>query len=169
MNNLSIIVEVATQQLLLYDGKKLVETFSISTAKEGVNAHKNTDGTPLGLHVICQKIGAGALPNTIFVGRKPLPDLYDEKNPPSEDPILARILWLSGGEMGKNQGGDVDTKSRYIYIHGTPDKNPMGVPLSHGCVRMRNADVVRLFDLVEVGTPVNIVEVFEPPKAPLKG
>ena len=76
---------------------------------------------------------------------------------PDRDWILSRILWLSGAEPGRNRLGDVDTMRRYIYLHGAPDTEPMGVPFSHGCIRMRNADVLRLFDLMEIGDPVNIL------------
>lgn len=98
--------------------------------------------------------------NSVLVGRRPTGEIYSEalaQRFPQRDWILSRILWLSGLEVGKNRLGQVDTMQRYIYIHGTPDSEPMGEPHSHGCIRMRNADVVQLFDQVVVGTEVEIV------------
>lgn len=133
--------------------------YSISTAANGAGCEKNSGCTPLGEHIIRAKIGAGAPANTVFVGRRPTgeictPELMAQF--PERDWILTRILWLSGTELGKNRLGNVDTMQRYIYIHGTPESEPMGEPCSHGCVRMRNADIVRLFDAVDVGTRVVI-------------
>jgi hypothetical protein len=107
------------------------------------------------------KIGAGAAPNTVFVGRRVTGEVWSPKlaeQHPGRDWILTRILWLSGCEPGFNRLGDVDTMRRYIYIHGCPDMLPMGVPGSIGCVRMRNADIIELFDLVAPRTPVEIVD-----------
>jgi len=115
--------------------------------------------TPLGAHIIRAKIGAGLPENTVFVGRRPTGELYTPELSaqfPNRDWILTRILWLSGCEVGFNRLGDVDTMRRYIYIHGSPDSVHMGQPGSIGCIRMRNADIVELFDLVPAGTPVNI-------------
>lgn len=115
--------------------------------------------TPRGCHVIGEKIGADELINTVFVGRLPTGEIYRpelRKNFPQRDWILTRILWLNGCEPGVNLGGQCDTRDRYIYIHGAPDDVEMGRPGSHGCVRMCNRDVIRLFDLVSVGTHVNI-------------
>ena len=115
--------------------------------------------TPLGAHIIRAKIGAGLPENTVFVGRRPTGELYTPELSaqfPKRDWILTRILWLSGCEVGFNRLGDVDTMRRYIYIHGSPDSVHMGQPGSIGCIRMRNADIVELFDLVPAGTPVNI-------------
>ncbi|MGQ0442259.1 MAG: L,D-transpeptidase family protein [Methylophilaceae bacterium] len=133
--------------------------YRVSTAANGVGCKKNSGCTPLGQHVIRAKIGAGALPNTVFVGRRPTgeictPELMTQF--PNRDWILTRILWLSGTEIGKNRLGNVDTMQRYIYIHGSPDSTEMGKIGSHGCVRMRNQDVIELFDLVPVGTAVLI-------------
>ena len=116
--------------------------------------------TPLGAHIIRAKIGAGLPENTVFVGRRPTGELYTpelSEQFPKRDWILTRILWLSGCEVGFNRLGDVDTMRRYIYIHGSPDSVHMGEPGSIGCIRMRNADIVELFDLVSAGTLVNIV------------
>lgn len=155
-------ISISAQTLTLFgdEGKRLA-SYSVSTAKNGVGCEKNSGCTPLGAHIIRAKIGAGAAENTVFVGRRPTGEIWTTELAalhPERDWILTRILWLSGKEPGKNRLGNVDSMQRYIYIHGTPDTEPMGQPCSHGCVRMRNADVVELFDLVGVGTSVVIVE-----------
>ncbi|MEQ1487134.1 MAG: L,D-transpeptidase [Methylotenera sp.] len=159
---MKIEISIYKQTLKLLDnaGKVRVK-YHVSTAANGVGCQKDSGCTPLGAHIIRAKIGAGAAANTVFVGRRATgeictPELMEEF--PARDWILTRILWLSGKEIGKNRLGNVDTMQRYIYIHGSPDGTKMGEIGSHGCVRMRNADVVELFDLVEVGTPVVIVE-----------
>ena len=133
----------------------------VSTAANGVGCTKDSGCTPQGAHIIRAKIGADAPVNTVFVGRRPTGEICTPElmaKFPNRDWILTRILWLSGTEIGKNRLGNVDTMQRYIYIHGTPDSTDMGEVGSHGCVRMRNADVIELFDLVEVGTKVFISE-----------
>jgi lipoprotein-anchoring transpeptidase ErfK/SrfK len=155
-------ISISHQTLTLFDNFGGVKAkYSISTAANGVGCEKNSGCTPLGQHVIRAKIGTGAIENTVFVGRRPTgeictPELMAEL--PERDWILTRILWLSGKEVGKNRLGNVDTMQRYIYIHGTPDSIEMGKIGSHGCVRMRNSEMIALFDLVDVGTPVVIVE-----------
>ncbi|MFW2178380.1 MULTISPECIES: L,D-transpeptidase family protein [unclassified Moraxella] len=138
-------------------------TYPISTAKNGVGELENTGCTPRGQHQISEKFGANLPINSVFVARQATGEIYNSQLAaafPNRDWILSRILWLAGCEAGINQGtneqGVCDTKARYIYIHGTPDSEPMGVPLSHGCIRMRNHDVIDLFDKVKVGTPVMI-------------
>lgn len=150
-----------SEQILtvLDDNNILLAQYLISTAANGVGCEKDSGCTPLGKHIVRAKIGAGAVHNAVFVGRRwtgeiCTPELMDEF--PSRDWILTRILWLSGQEIGKNRLGHVDTMQRYIYIHGTPDSIEMGKAESHGCVRMRNADVVALFDMVQAGTSVLI-------------
>lgn len=133
--------------------------YLVSTAANGIGCEKNSGCTPLGNHIIRAKIGANAPPNTVFVGRRATgeictPTLMTEF--PNRDWILTRILWLSGTEVGKNRLGNVDTMQRYIYIHGSPDSAEMGKIGSHGCVRMHNADMIALFDMVEAGTLVLI-------------
>jgi lipoprotein-anchoring transpeptidase ErfK/SrfK len=155
-------ISISNQMLTLFDNFGGVKArYSVSTATNGVGCEKNSGCTPLGEHIIRAKIGKDAEPNTVFVGRRPTgeictPELMSEF--PERDWILTRILWLSGKEIGKNRLGNVDTMQRYIYIHGTPDDMEIGKIGSHGCIRMRNADVITLFDLVDVGTPVVIVE-----------
>ena len=153
---------ISNQTLTLYDSDGgLVARYLVSTAANGAGCTKDSGCTPQGAHIIRAKIGEGAPPNTVFVARRQTgeictPVLMAEF--PNRDWILTRILWLSGTEIGKNRLGNMDTMQRYIYIHGTPDSTDMGEVGSHGCVRMRNADVIELFDLVEAGTKVFISE-----------
>ncbi|NOU39868.1 MAG: L,D-transpeptidase [Methylotenera sp.] len=155
-------ISISHQTLTLFDNFGSVKAqYSISTAANGIGCEKNSGCTPLGEHIIRAKIGANTPVNAVFVGRRATgeictPALMAEF--PNRDWILTRILWLSGTEVGKNRLGNVDTMQRYIYIHGTPDDVALGQAASHGCIRMRNADVMALFDLVDVGTPVVIVE-----------
>ena len=159
-----MLIEISIQHqtlTLLDDFGGVMSNFPVSTAANGVGCEKNSGCTPLGNHIIRAKIGAGVLPNTVFVGRRPTgeictPELMTEF--PNRDWILTRILWLSGTEVGFNRLGNVDTMQRYIYIHGTPDTTDMSKIGSHGCVRMRNADIIELFELVKAGTPVLISE-----------
>lgn len=153
-------ISIPSQVLTVLDyvGEVLAQ-FPVSTAANGVGCEKNSGCTPLGEHIIRAKIGEGTPENTVFVGRRPTgeictPELMAEY--PNRDWILTRILWLSGKEVGKNRLGNVDTMQRYIYIHGTPDSTDMSVVGSHGCVRMRNADLIALFNMVPVGTSVDI-------------
>jgi L,D-transpeptidase YbiS len=153
---------ISNQTLTLFDNFGGVKAqYPVSTAANGVGCEKDSGCTPLGAHIIRAKIGASAAANSVFVGRRftgeiCTPELMTQY--PNRDWILTRILWLSGTEIGKNRLGNVDTMQRYIYIHGTPDSTDMSKIGSHGCVRMRNADMIALFDLVAAGTPVLIVE-----------
>jgi lipoprotein-anchoring transpeptidase ErfK/SrfK len=155
-------ISIPDQTLTLRDARgELLVKYAISTARNGPGERKESGCTPRGAHIIRAKIGAGQPVNTVFVGRRPTGEIWSPElaeNFPNRDWILTRILWLSGCERGFNRLGDCDTMQRYIYIHGTPDTEPMGVPLSHGCIRMRNADVIALFDAVPVGTAVTITE-----------
>ena len=156
----SILISVAEQSLRLLDERGVLEKrYAISTAAKGVGEANGSYCTPRGQHVIRAKIGAGHAENTVFVRRRPTGEIYTpelEVQFPQRDWILTRILWLSGCEPGFNRKGTVDTMRRFIYIHGSPDNVVMGEPGSHGCVRMRNADVVDFFERVEAGTPVTI-------------
>jgi L,D-transpeptidase YbiS len=142
-------------QTLTFKGR----TYSVSTAKRGPGEKNGSLCTPRGRHIVRAKIGTGQPLNSVFVRRRPTgevwtPELHEKF--PGRDWILTRILWLSGCEPGRNRLGDVDTMRRYIYIHGSPDTAEMGKPGSIGCVRMRNRDIVELFDLVPPYTPVEI-------------
>ena len=133
----------------------------MSTALKGVGQSEGSHCTPLGRHQIRARIGAGLEQGAVLVGRRPTGEVWTPSlsaQHPQRDWILSRILWLSGCEPGVNRMGSVDSMRRFIYIHGTPDVEPMGVPRSHGCIRMRNTDVIELFDRVPVGCPVLIHE-----------
>ncbi len=157
---MKINIYIATQRLeLLDDLGKILRQYSVSTAENGVGEVRGSHCTPRGLHVIRAKIGGGCVANTVFVGRRATGEIYTSELGvafPNRDWILTRILWLSGCEVGFNRLGDNDTMCRYIYIHGSPESVQMGKPGSHGCIRMSNADLIELFDLVSVKTPVEI-------------
>lgn len=117
--------------------------------------------TPRGRHRVRARIGAACPSGSVFVGRRPTGEIHTPtlaQRFPERDWILSRILWLCGEEPGRNRLGEFDSMRRYIYIHGTPDSEPMGIPRSHGCVRMRNEAIIELFDKVPVGLPVYIEE-----------
>lgn len=148
------------QKLLTYANDQLVKSYLIAASKFGFGEEKNTYKTPRGWHEIKEKIGDDCPINTVFAGRKPTGEIYSAELKlqfPDRDWILTRILWLSGLEEGKNLSGNVDSKERYIYIHGTPDDVILGAPSSHGCIRMRNYDVIELYNLVSIGTKVLIL------------
>jgi len=156
-----IIIDIATQRLRLLEGDKAVMDVAISSAKNGAGEAPGSECTPRGRHIIRAKIGAGRPLNAVFIGRRPTGEVYSPElaaAQPGRDWVLSRILWLSGCEAGKNRLGGVDSMRRYIYIHGTPDSEPMGVPMSHGCIRMRNDELIELFEYVVVGTKVSIHE-----------
>ena len=143
------------RQDLRFQGK----TYSVSTAKNGAGEKNGSFCTPRGGHIVRARIGAGQPLNTVFVRRRPTGEVWTPELHaayPGRDWILTRILWLSGCEVGRNRLGDVDTMRRYIYIHGSPDIAEMGKPGSIGCIRMRNQDIVELFDRVEPYAPVEI-------------
>ena len=154
-------VSIRDQNLILYRDDVVVQTYAVSTAANGPGELEGSGSTPRGRHIVRAMIGKGCPVGTVFVGRRPTGEVYTDAlggEFPQRDWILSRILWLSGVEVGKNRLGHVDTQRRYIYIHGCPDSEPMGVPRSHGCVRMRNRDVCQLFEQIKPGTPVTINE-----------
>ena len=155
-------IRVGEQVMRGYDrGRQAKFEVKIATARNGVGELNGSECTPLGEHRIRAKIGEGKAANTVFIGRRPSGEIYTEAlalEQPNRDWILSRILWLCGNQVGVNRGGQVDTQRRYIYIHGAPDSHAMGVPSSHGCIKMRNTDIIELFDRVSVGTLVNILE-----------
>jgi len=156
-----ILVHLDTQTLELLDGDRVVATYPVSTGSSGPGEERDSGCTPRGRHRVRLCIGDGCPANTVFVGRRPTGEIYSADlaaAEPDRDWILTRILWLTGAEPRRNRGGRVDTLRRYIYIHGCPDAAPLGEPLSHGCIRMRNADLIALFDAVRAGTVVDIVE-----------
>lgn len=155
-------VSVGHQSMhLLDDSGQIIGEYSVSTALAGVGEQSGSFRTPRGVHRIRAKIGGGQPENTVFVRRRPTGEIWTPELGeafPGRDWILTRILWLSGCEPGFNRLGCVDTMRRYVYIHGSPDIVQMGVPGSHGCIRMRNADILSLFDLVPCYTAVEINE-----------
>ncbi|HUF73107.1 MAG TPA: L,D-transpeptidase [Gammaproteobacteria bacterium] len=154
-----IVIDVATQALTLTDAGGAARRYPVSTSRYGAGEREGSYQTPRGRHQIRARIGAGCPPGTVFVGRRPTGEIWSEALAaayPDRDWILTRILWLSGLEPGVNRLGNVDTMRRYIYIHGMPDTELCGEPGSIGCIRMRNDDIIELFDRVEVGTVVDI-------------
>lgn len=159
--NRRIEVSIAAQTLRLFKSDRLEREWRVSTASNGAGEQSGSECTPRGAHIVRAKIGAGQPLNAVFRGRRPTGEIYSEtlaERDPDRDWVLTRILWLSGCEPGRNRLGNVDSMRRYIYIHGTPDSEPMGEPRSHGCVRMRNDDLLQLFKRVDVGCPVLIHE-----------
>lgn len=153
-------VDVANQTLTVFDAHdRPVMHARVATARNGVGEERGSEKTPRGAHYVRAKIGTGEPANAVFISRRATGEIYSPELRamfPHRDWILTRILWLCGKEPGRNRGGNCDTMRRYIYIHGCPDEDPMGVPSSRGCVKLRNSDLIRLFDLVEPGTPVFI-------------
>lgn len=160
--SVSIHISIARQTLTLFDGAgQVLARYPVSTASRGAGELRGSYCTPRGKHLIRARIGAGQPINAVFVARRPSGEVYSPELAaafPERDWILTRILWLSGCELERNRLGPVDTMRRYIYLHGCPDTAPLGVPESHGCIRMRNEDIVELFDRVPVYTPVEITE-----------
>ncbi|WP_297365272.1 L,D-transpeptidase [Acidiferrobacter sp.] len=155
-------IDVATQGLRLCEseGGRVLWEARVATAKNGVGERYGSYQTPRGLHIVRAKIGAGAPHGAVFVGRRPTGEIYSpalRRLHPQRDWVLTRILWLSGLTVGENRLGEVDTMRRYIYIHGAPDEDPMGIPSSHGCIKMRNDEVMELFERVPPGTKVRVI------------
>jgi len=158
-------ITISEQRLRAYQsiadvaGSKAIIDVAISSAKNGIGQQFGSECTPLGEHRIRAKIGEGEALNTVFIGRRPTGEVYSlslDNKGPKRDWILTRIMWLCGNETGFNRGGSVDTQRRFIYIHGAPDSHAMGVPSSHGCIKMRNSDIIMLFDQVALGATVVI-------------
>lgn len=150
---LRIVVEVGKQRLRLWQGRKVLKRYVISTSKWGTGSEPGSNQTPLGRLRVAEKHGEGAPFGTIFKSRQPVGVWSPDDPPVEEDLITSRILWLEGLESH-----NANTYERYIYIHGTNQEHLLGQPYSHGCVRMSNKDVIELFDLVPVGTEVIIKE-----------
>ena len=156
---MQIKISISKQTLTLFDEDIQLKQYSISTAKNGTGELMDSECTPCGAHIISEKIGDGAAVNSVFVGRIATGEIYQpelRELHPQRDWILTRILWLSGTEEGKNKGNNVDSHERYIYIHGSPDDVAMGQPGSRGCIRMRNSEIIELFEMIKVGAKVVI-------------
>lgn len=156
-DNNSITINIGKQTLEFYSPQKS-KSYSISTSKRGAGQEKDSGKTPLGRHYVFRKIGYKRPINSVFIGREFTFQIYSSALGDNQtDWILTRILWLAGCEEGFNCGGDVDTKTRFIYIHGTPYEDQLGHPASAGCIRMSNQDVIELFYNTEIKTLVNII------------
>ncbi len=152
-------VDIKYQQLRVIKKGNIISTYLVSTAKNGAGELFGSECTPRGWHVIRAKIGGNSPENAVFVGRRTTGEIFDEamrEQFPNRDWILTRIMWLSGCEVGINRLANRDTMRRYIYIHGCPDQDKMGIASSHGCIKMRNTDVIELFDQINVYTPILI-------------
>lgn len=154
-------ISVKHQKMYLIENGKTVKTYPISTAKKGIGSHQNSNKTPPGLHTVKRKIGekvplGGILEAREFNGK--VAEIITDQRKADGDYVTTRILWLDGEEIGLNKGRNVDSYNRYIYIHGTPEEGYIGQPASHGCIRMKNTDVMELYDLVEEGTPIYILK-----------
>ena len=152
-------VSLPDQRLRLMESDTERRRYPVSTAKRGAGERMDSGCTPRGLHEVRSMIGEGAPLGAVFVGRRPTGEICSEERfaaQPDRDWILTRILWLRGREVGRNRLGDVDTMRRFIYIHGTPFEAAIGRPASHGCIRMRNADVADLFERAAPRMPVVI-------------
>ncbi|MCC2638649.1 MAG: L,D-transpeptidase [Moraxellaceae bacterium] len=155
----SLHISIADQSLRLLEDGHTLAAWAVSTALKGPGEQSGSEQTPRGAHIIRARIGAGAPAGAVFRGRRPTGETWSpalQAQFPDRDWILTRILWLSGTEPGRNRLGQCDSMRRYIYIHGTPDTEPMGEPRSHGCIRMRNADIIELFERVPAYAPVLI-------------
>jgi lipoprotein-anchoring transpeptidase ErfK/SrfK len=145
----SIHVSIRDQQLTLKENEQAIRTYPVSTSRFGIGTEEGSFKTPTGRFRVAEKIGSDMPKGTVFVGRIPLRP--DEALPPTDDFVTSRILWLDGlDELNAN------TRGRFVYIHGTKHEHKIGTATSHGCVRMRNADVIELFEMVDEGTPVVI-------------
>ncbi len=150
-------ISIAAQHLELFAAQRCIASYPISSAKNGVGEQRNSGCTPRGWHRIRIKIGADLPINAVFVGRRFTGEVYSPQlalDYPQRDWILTRILWLTGMESGFNRGGNCDTLRRFIYIHGCPESEGIGIPASHGCIRMRNQDLLELFAQVAAGDKV---------------
>lgn len=159
-DNHIIIVNIHQQRLYILNNDELKKSYPVSTSQWGIGNREGSNQTPIGVFRITQKFGRGAPSGTIFKARhdtgKVAKIISNPENRSERDLVTSRVMWLSGLQPGFNKGGVVDTHSRYIYIHGTPEEGRIGMPSSHGCVRMKNADVIALFKQAPVGTLVYI-------------
>ncbi|NCA69627.1 MAG: L,D-transpeptidase [Sphingobacteriia bacterium] len=157
MSSRRILIDLDRQRLRLLEGSRCLLEAPVSSGLNGVGERRGSGRTPRGLHRVRIRIGDGCPLGTVFKGRRPTGEIYDAALAaayPERDWILTRILWLTGCEPGRNRGGEVDTLRRFIYIHGCPPSAPMGVPCSHGCIRMHDPALIALFERTPAGTPV---------------
>ena len=159
LSEIHINVDISQQRMYLFNQNKLVKSYPVSTSSFGEGQIENSFKTPLGKHVISELFGTNVDKNEIFVNRVLInrkATIIDNSIDTDNDFITSRIMWLKGLEDGKNLGGNVDSYSRYIYIHGTQEEGLIGKKASHGCIRLFNHDVIELYELIEEGTTLNI-------------
>jgi len=155
------IVDISQQRLYLVKGEKIIKRYPASTSKYGIGNKEGSNKTPLGTHRIYEKVGEGVKIGTIFkacINTGRIAKIYHDSTDVEQDFVITRIMCLEGLEPGVNKGEGIDSRHRRIYLHGTPEEGLIGKPASHGCIRMKNDDVVELFDLVKIGTLVEIKE-----------
>ena len=159
MINRTVQIQLTRQSLTVLDDGKPVREYLVSTSRYGPGERFGSQCTPRGTHIVRARIGGGLPPGAVFIRRRFTGEIYDSdlaRRHPDRDWILTRLMWLSGREPGRNRYGAVDSLRRFIYIHGMPDVQPVGVPFSHGCIRMRNTDVIELYEMIDTGTIVDI-------------
>lgn len=150
-------IDTTCQRLSIWKGGELAAVYPVSTGLAGTGQYEGSGQTPLGWHYVRAAIGDGEPVGSVFRGRRPTGECFSAELAaayPQRDWILTRILWLCGLEPGHNRGGDVDSQRRYIYLHGTPPDQPIGEPASHGCIRLRDEDLLAVFAVARPGTPV---------------
>ena len=155
-----LFVSIENQKMYRIQSKDIIETYDISTSKYGIGNQMGSNKTPTGLHKINSKYGHktpvnGRMIGRVFYGK--IAKIFSDTTTSKTDDITSRILWLEGLENGINKGDNIDSYKRYIYIHGTSEEGRIGIPSSHGCVRMKNKDVIDLFNEVAIGTFVLIL------------
>lgn len=155
-----LFVSIENQKMYRIQSKDIIETYDISTSKYGIGNQMGSNKTPTGLHKINSKYGHKTPVNGRMIGRVfygQIAKIFSDTTTSKTDDITSRILWLEGLENGINKGDNIDSYKRYIYIHGTSEEGRIGIPSSHGCVRMKNKDVIDLFNEVAIGTFVLIL------------
>jgi len=155
-----LFVSIENQKMYRIQSKNIIETYDISTSKYGIGNQMGSNKTPTGLHKINSKYGHKTPVNGRMIGRVfygQIAKIFSDTTTSKTDDITSRILWLEGLENGINKGDNIDSYKRYIYIHGTSEEGRIGIPSSHGCVRMKNKDVIDLFNEVAIGTFVLIL------------
>ena len=155
-----LFISIKHQELFIIKEKKIIKKFKISSSKYGTGSESGSNKTPLGLHSIARKFGNNTPKNGRMVGRVfngDIATIYNDTTRSKTDDITSRILWLKGEEKGKNNGHNIDSFKRYIYLHGTSEEGLIGNPASHGCIRLLNKDVIDLYKLVSIGTLVLIL------------
>ena len=153
-------VSIKQQKLYHIQNDSIIKEYIISSSAYGIGSKAGSNKTPIGLHIIKEKYGDktpvnGRMTGRVFYGD--IATIYTDETKSKTDDISSRIFWLEGMEKGKNKGKGIDSFSRYIYIHGTSEEGRLGKPASHGCIRMKNKEVIDLYKLIEVGTLVLIL------------